>query len=246
MSTIMARLSATRGFLCQHSIGEKRTYIRLVSLGFVVLFCLLIVLGMQSYVPLVYLTSDPAVLSQQPFYFGMLSNIGVLLWIATATVCLFSALLLKILKRHTKSATFLSVFGIISLFLGLDDLFLLHERAIPKVFHVSQTFVLASYAIIVSVCLLRFRHHLLKNHPFLFAVSLLFFSISILADVLPIASVFSLAEVADKGIHSNSLHLIEDGSKLLGIFLWLAHFSGVAVIPIVEAAVEGSPELPRQ
>ncbi len=205
------------------------TYQRLASFGFICLLCVLLILGLQPYIPLEYLTGDPAALSGQPFYFGALSNIGVLFWIASAAICLFSAALLSTLKARSESIRFLSAFGSLSTVLGLDDLFLLHERAFPFLLRVSQSSVLLGYAIILLICLCRFRKILLNHRPAAFGVSLILFSVSVLSDIVPLDPILGATT------NNNIFHLLEDGTKLIAIFVWLTYFAWTAIILVTEA-----------
>ena len=42
-----------------------------------------------------FFTNDPFVLGNLPFYAGILSNFGILLWSATAAICFFASVVLK-------------------------------------------------------------------------------------------------------------------------------------------------------
>jgi hypothetical protein len=46
-----------------------------------------------------YFTSDPFVLGHLPFYAGILSNVGILLWSASAAICFFTATVVKALPH---------------------------------------------------------------------------------------------------------------------------------------------------
>src|SRR5262245_5975768 len=84
--------------------------------------------------PIWKLAKDPSEVMQFSPYIGMLSNWGVVLWMAAATICLFSSVLLKQQKASNSTLTFIAVSGGLSLLLGLDNLFLLHDRLFPTLF----------------------------------------------------------------------------------------------------------------
>ncbi|MEO0706863.1 MAG: hypothetical protein AAF050_14510 [Cyanobacteria bacterium J06649_5] len=177
----------------------------------------------QSLVPVEYLTRDPATIADHPEYYGALSNIGVLLWNASAVVCLMGALQIRAmmskvpssyLKISRESSPFLASFGILSGILCLDDLFLLHESIIPNKLNLSEEVVFISYGIALMCLLIRFRRLIVSTGPGALLTSLLIFAISITADKgLPLTA-----------ITEQDGYLIEDGLKLLAIFLWLAYF----------------------
>ena len=81
--------------------------------------------------PIWMLAKDPAETEHFPPYIGMLSNWGVILWTATAVICLFSAVLLKQQKAPHTTRRFFVASGIFSLLLGIDDLYMLHDRRFP-------------------------------------------------------------------------------------------------------------------
>jgi hypothetical protein len=91
------------------------------------------------------LAKDPAEIRHFPPYIGMLSNWGVILWVVTATICLFSVVLLKLQKATDGRFKFLLVSGLFSLLLGLDDLYLLHDRLLPRIFHMPEIFFYLLY-----------------------------------------------------------------------------------------------------
>ena len=62
-----------------------------------------------------------------PIGVGMISNIGILLWGAAASICLFTTFLEGINRESSK---LLLLGGIFSSLLCIDDLFLLHDRYI--------------------------------------------------------------------------------------------------------------------
>src|SRR4051794_8451669 len=45
--------------------------------------------------PFSYFTRDPASITHSKFYIGLLSNLGIMLWTATATICLFVAFFVR-------------------------------------------------------------------------------------------------------------------------------------------------------
>ena len=58
---------------------------------FVGVVCLALATGRYIW----FFTNDPFVLGNLPFYAGILSNVGILLWCASAAICFFTALVLK-------------------------------------------------------------------------------------------------------------------------------------------------------
>ena len=58
-------------------------------LSWVIIFSVILIFA-ASGVRMTKLSMDPLAQLGQPFYLGMISNLGILLWMATASVTLFS------------------------------------------------------------------------------------------------------------------------------------------------------------
>lgn len=157
------------------------------------------------------LTRDPTGVAGAPLYTGFLSQIGIFFWAAAAAVCLFSV---KVLPRQPDALEikrFLVVSGLLTLVLGLDDVFLLHEKFLPNYVGVPENAVLVSYAGFVLFYLVRFYSVILETEYVLLGMALFFFGLSIIIDVTINVSI-------DVYIYE------EDGAKLVGIVSWLAYF----------------------
>jgi hypothetical protein len=161
------------------------------------------------------LAKDPAEIRHFPPYIGMLSNWGVILWVVTATICLFSAALLKLQKATDGRFKFLLVSGLFSLLLGLDDLYLLHDRLLPRIFHMPEIFFYLLYFFAFAAYLVYFIPQILKYDYLLFLAAFLFFVISRQFFVrIPYLSEFNTTG---------------DMLKYFGIVFWLAFFYRTAL-----------------
>ncbi|MGB3296857.1 MAG: hypothetical protein WBA76_01215 [Phormidesmis sp.] len=215
-----------------------------VGLGFAFWLCVLIAARLQSVVPVSNLTRDPAVVAHFPIYYGALSNIGILFWSGSVAACLVGVMLLKVLQPNSDAVKFFTAYGGFSLVLCLDDLFLFHEKVFPERIlaplglNLDEEILLIAYAVTFVVLLFRFRKILLQTKPALFGLSLLMFAMSIAFDVLPFPFEMS----------SETEYFLEDGSKLLAIFVWFTYFVWAAVELItisVKAMIAQSIELNR-
>ena len=138
---------------------------------------------------------------------GLISNLGYLLWIATAAITLFTAYRTPTNSQH-KLKELLLCGGWFSFILCIDDMFLLHDR------YIGQTFLYAIYGIFAFFIVFRFREQLLKNggEIFIFAATLLAFSVltdkfqHALVDILP--------------VKYETLQIFEEGVKFFGISSW--------------------------
>lgn len=203
-----------------HLISTLTSYQhRVLLMGCGSLTALMLIVRYLSPIPIRHLTRDPLVLAEKPFYFGFLSNIGILLWCFSAAICLFSSLLLFIAQDKRESILFFAVFGMLSLWLMLDDLLMIHE-VLDETLHLipeKVTFAVYGASILASLC--RFRKTLLRTQPWLLGLSLFFFAISMGLDVI----------VPKDWVTGENEYLLEDGFKLLAIFVWSAYFCRAAL-----------------
>ena len=90
-----------------------------------------VVASSQMGVSIALFTRDPTAVANIHPFIGVASNIGVMLWTATATICLFSWAILRQSPGEMRFSTFLLCSGLMSTLLSFDDLFRLHEDIFP-------------------------------------------------------------------------------------------------------------------
>ena len=138
-----------------------------------------------------------------PIGVGMISNIRILLWGATASICLLTTFSEGI---NRESSRLLLLGGIFSSLLCIDDFFLLHDR------YIGPDFLNLTYLAISIFLLVRFRSILKKIGLFNLVISILFLGLSIFFDGV-IQQVFNQSYQLTQ--------LIEEGFKFIGITCWL-------------------------
>lgn len=185
------------------------------------------------------LIRDPVQALNAPFFYGYVSNLGILVWAVTGGMCLTAWGALRRRNAGLSAAApaqhdgcewqrFFLLGALLSLILASDDVFLVHEELIPKFlfprgsgFYVPEMAVIGSYGILALYFLWSCRRLILDRTPFAFlAVALACMTLSV-----AIAKLGIRMFVPDKQMR----YLIEDGFKLLGIFGW-AHYFGAAAI----------------
>lgn len=159
-------------------------------------------------------TRDIAAIAEINPFNGVISNLGILLWCAAASICLFSFAVLQNLKsKYTaiqkKSKFFLLVSGLITLILMFDDLFLLHEEIFPSL-NISEAAVYCSYMAMILFYILRFRKTIFKSEWSILFLGFVCFGASIIID-------YFLG-------WGSKITLLEDGFKFLGIASWFGYF----------------------
>lgn len=164
-------------------------------------------------IPTVNFLRDPNAISGTPFYTGLVSNLGILLWTAAAVVCLFTYALLPKASRGQKAGRFLLFSGQFTILLLSDDLLQLHEVIAPRHLGLDEKVVLGIYGLLIAAYLTYFRDLILREYaPFAMACGLL--GLSIVVDQLSLP------------VHVGAL--LEDGFKFAGIAAWLAYFVHVS------------------
>ncbi|MGE4492216.1 MAG: hypothetical protein AB7E65_07180 [Syntrophotalea sp.] len=174
--------------------------------------------SLHTGIPLAMFTRDPADITETSPFLGVVSNICILLWCATASICLFSHLGVK-KKGHKDLAMFLLVSGLFTGMLLLDDLFLLHERVLPGYLHWRQRYIYLGYMTITLGYLAGFRKIIFRTDHLLLVLALGFFFLSVAVDCI----------AARWGHLIPVYHLFEDGFKLFGIVSWLGYFANTSL-----------------
>ena len=121
-----------------------------------------------------FFTRDPFVIARLPFYAGLISNVGILLWCALCTVCFFNSVVLKKLANGSDWGRFFLYSGILTFILLFDDLFQFHRILYPRFLHVSMALTSAAYAGLAIWLLWRFRGIMEQSEYLLLLLAFLF------------------------------------------------------------------------
>ena len=157
---------------------------------------------------------DVATLTNVPPYTGLFSSLGILMWTAAATLCLFLAACRSGVGQTPRA--FWTYAGILTAALLADDLFLLHEVVFPYHLGVPEPLVYVAYGVLAVGFLVAFRRVILRTEFVLLALALAWFAASL---------------TVDRWGHlwlPRGFFLVEDGFKLLGIASWLLYFARTA------------------
>lgn len=178
------------------------------------------IIHLQTKIPVTSLMRDPLAVTNAPFYFGAISNIGILFWCSAVAICFFSFRLLSDIRINKEFQRFFLFSGGITSILLLDDLFLLHEQVFPSYLNISEKLVFLGYGMIMSLYLIRFRKTILKTEFILLILAFCFLGLSVIIDKLLIVSTL---------LGDERRILLEDGFKLLGIISWFTYFARTCV-----------------
>jgi hypothetical protein len=93
---------------------------------------------------------DPNSIAGQSFAIGFMSNIGVVAWIVAASIALFAAAVRRSWGQEGRDTKALFLLGLVTFWMGLDDLFMLHDGLADSM-GVPQTVFVLINAVLVLV-----------------------------------------------------------------------------------------------
>jgi hypothetical protein len=166
-------------------------------------------------IPMYKFMRDPNSIMKVSPFMGIISNFGVLLWCASAVVCLFSRTILIRRIYDNDFSLFILCSGLMTILLLMDDLFMLHEYIFPRLFGLSEKPVTISYGALILFGLIKFKKCILETEFFILLVAIGFFGLSLIVDSF---------QYAIEPLVGQWRILLEDGFKLLGIVSWFGYF----------------------
>ena len=178
----------------------------------VTLLLLVAIAALSPQITVASLTRDMAATAKVHPLTGVVSSAGILLWCATAAICLFSSNLLRQRGAH-RAAGFLLWSGLMTAGLLIDDFFMFHEYLARVHLGLNEKVVFFGYFCITAVYLLQHRRLILEADYRLLVTALVLFAGSMTLDLLNGGGYWNLAE---------------DGCKLLGIASWFGYHAGRA------------------
>jgi len=156
------------------------------------------------------LTKDPTQITNSPFYFGAFSNIGIMFWSGSVALCFFVAYRLSFVRSMSFQYLFMLLSGLVSLMLGIDDLFQVHEYVSPHYFSIPKNAVFLTYANIILIYLLYFRKLILNTDYIVLALAFIFMGLAAISKIFPLP------------IPKDTF--LEDALKLFGIVSWFFYY----------------------
>ena len=169
-----------------------------------VLYAISLVWSSAEGIDLQLVVRDLAQACDAPLGLGFISSVGYLLWMAAAAIALFAAGSGQI-RGPIAWRQFAFCGGGFSLWLCLDDMFLVHDR------YLGEATLYITYTVFSVLLLVCFRKPLRRFGGDSFLLSVLLLGSSVLIDALQNYLPFP----------PTTVQLTEEGFKLLGIAAWL-------------------------
>lgn len=149
--------------------------------------------------PAAVFTREPQEVLKGPLYVGSFSNLGGIVWFGAAAIMSFAGSL----KPLDRGALILA--ALLTWAMGLDDVFMLHDRVYPKLY-LNERFVSAAYFAVVGVIVLRYYRQLAYSTLVGMAIAVICWMLSAVLDLF----------------FNQIGQLAEDGIKFIGITVWAA------------------------
>jgi len=179
----------------------------------------------QPFVPIGELMRDSLLVAELSddcchIYYGVISNIGVLLWAAGTAILFFTALVVALIggQEHRHYVVQFALGGFLTMLLCIDDFFLVHDIILPKL-GFSETFAYVVYASFAALYVWYARAEILGARWLMFLLSVGCLAFSVKIDVF-------------MNYDNDFRLLIEDGAKLIGIAAWLSFHAEAAACTI--------------
>ncbi|MBY5991243.1 hypothetical protein [Ferrimonas balearica] len=157
--------------------------------------------------PFSHFSRDPLAVTRGYHLYGLLSNLGAILWAFATAVALLAYSVLR--ESDASEARFFLTGGLLSGLLLLDDLFMLHEKLYPAL-GMGEKRMLVVYGLLGLGYLYFNRGRIRQSEYGLLVAAMALFALSIGVDRLPKTWL-------------SWHHLWEDGAKFIGICSWFGY-----------------------
>ena len=166
-------------------------------------------IGKSNGVEVSDLTRDTAAVLHGHPYDGMISMIGLFFWSASAAICFLTYSIVKLENAAIKGVFLYG--GALSLFLGFDDCFQLHEEVFIHAFPFAEKLFYLIYIGSIVGYFFRFKDQLFETKFLFWIGAMSLFLLSVLLDVV------------DPFVSHQVYY--EDCFKFAGIFLWFMYYA---------------------
>jgi hypothetical protein len=137
------------------------------------------------------ISRDPAELADLPIYYGLLSNLGMLVWGAGAFISFFASFHVE----GPKISSLLRWAGILTLMLLLDDFLLIHDEVFPNVLLLPEWLVYLFYFVTFPLFFLSHLNVILKQTEYpILALGIFLMGVSVLIDMYVLPGVIDVED----------------------------------------------------
>lgn len=151
---------------------------------------------------------------------GFLSNLGIFLWCATASISLLAAMVLRNFKQ-VRLYWFLLCSALLSVYLMFDDAFMFHEKLASSYLGVDEKVIMGILGVAVIAYFSTFRRTILETNYCIIIVASGLLALSVVIDIILSPWL---------GMLGHWEYFIEDGIKWLGIVSWFSYFANTSYL----------------
>ena len=182
----------------------------------------------HSQVPFANMTRDVTAIAHINPLSGMLSNLGIILWCLSASVCFFAATLLR-QSQPRECFWFIFSAALLTTYLLFDDLFQFHETLADHYLGLNEKVIYVALGTAATAHLVRFRRIILRTRFDVLLLAFGFLAVSVVMDEITEVIPLRLGDWE---------YFFEDGTKWIGIACWSSYYVNTAYRLLVHG-VEG-------
>jgi hypothetical protein len=169
-------------------------------------------------IPMEEFVLDPSEIMKAPFYFGVMSNMGIVLWGIASALGIFSFIALSPAAKQLGSPRLMLALSLFTLLLMADDQLRIHENIFGHYLNIRERYVFITYFVIILVISAVYWRSLLASDLLILAAVVFFLASSTIIDQTEI-------EFAGEA-------LVEEGGKFIGIVFWLVYMGRLALVAL--------------
>ena len=188
------------------SVRRRGLVVIAVNVVAIVVVLALVLVSMRMDIGFTIFTDDPAE-GERRWYAGVLSDIGVAGWFVAA----FGAIATATSHRtNGRALSFFAAMAVVSIWLGLDDLYLLHEDVLPRNVGVPEAVSLLVYPVVVAAIVFVFLDVVRRHDGWILIVAAVYLVGSLTTNTVGVGLLASASA--------------EAAAKFLGIVNWSLFF----------------------
>ncbi|MCH9815903.1 MAG: hypothetical protein K0U64_05540 [Actinomycetia bacterium] len=173
---------------------------------------------------------------------GAVSEFGIGVWTVSAAVCAFTGALLFRCRDRDWSVFFWVTSALLAWF-ALDDQYQVHETLVRKYLGIGGSVYIVVYGVAILAWLWIFRRRLVDGWQIL-AAALAALFVSVMSDFVTDRAYEGESDGSLLTISADSMGIVEDYAKLLGILLWATFLVRLAYRRSAERVIQ-QPESPK-
>jgi hypothetical protein len=177
------------------------------------------------------LADDPMSITGGHPLTGALSHLGVLVWWTGATAALFGGGILWRMGREGTASRFLLGAGLITVYLAIDDLFMLHEGLLREYTPLPQPVILGLMVLVIGLFLGLSRTFIRTTHW-----ALLIFAGVLMFGSLGIDFISDFGESTGRWSTPEFAGVLEESLKWLAIVAWTSYLVDVSASAVLRVA----------